>query len=125
MKLAPGYLTKEEAGSWVDNKKVQLTFYARVISSIYPLEGALHKLMRTVEWDVEKDADKIIAAMRGLFDEKTNKRQIVRYIAIVMRTLFQHLTSGHASVAREAFTALLEILKAYGVLFKPVYLLVS
>ena len=113
LKLSPGYLTREDAVQWVDNKKVQLTFYARVISSIYPLEGAVHKLMRTVEWDTNKDSERIIGAMKGLFDEKTNRRQIVRYIAIVMRTLFHHITSDNVEIARNGFSTLLGILNAY------------
>jgi hypothetical protein len=97
----------------VDNKKVAFTFYARVISSIYPLEGALHKFLRSAEWNVATQQEKIISAMKGLFDEKTNKRQIVRYLPLAMRGLFQHLTSGNAVVAREGFDILLNILAAF------------
>lgn len=118
-KIEPGYLTNEEKIAYLDNKKAQLTMYARVISSIYPLEGALHKFLRTCEWDVDKETEKIIAAMRGLFDEKTNRRQIVRYLPVALRGLFQQVACGNSAVASEAFTTLLGILASVSQLTKP------
>jgi len=118
-KLAPGYMTKEDAATWIGDKKAALTIYARVISSVYPLEGALHKFLRSCEWDPKSDWTKIIAAMKGLFDEKTNRRQTVRYLPVVMRTLFQHLMGPTMALCREAFETLLLILESVSSLTKP------
>lgn len=118
-KLLPGYMTKEESVSWISDKKAALTIYARVISSVYPLEGALHKFLRSCEWDPKSDWTKIIAAMKGLFDEKTNRRQTVRYLPVVMRTLFQHLMSSSKALNKEAFETLLMILDSVSTLTKP------
>jgi hypothetical protein len=118
-KLLPGYMTKEESVSYIGDKKAALTIYARVISSVYPLEGALHKFLRSCEWDSKSDWTKIIAAMKGLFDEKTNRRQTVRYLPVVMRTLFQHLMSPTMALSKEAFDTLLLILESISNLTKP------
>lgn len=92
---------------------MSLQIYARVISSVYPLEGAIHKFMRTCECEPNRDQEKILVGMHGLFDERTNKRQIVRYIPVVLRTLLQHLASDNPILCRESFVTLLQLLSTY------------